>query len=219
MTDEQFDRLMRDAAQTYNPPPEIVPFDEMWEEIERGKELGTDEGTRRRPIVLDKAPHPRSVLPWARLAAVLMIGIALGRGSSLLHFGRNAPDETSRSIASVASSTPMSDYDQSATNAYLGQAAALMISLPGELRSNRRDTAFVSRADNLLLQTRLLLDSPNGADPALHSLFQDLEVVLAQVVRLQTNRDPAQVDLVTNALEQRDVLPRLRLAVADHIAN
>jgi hypothetical protein len=217
MTDDQFDRLMRDAARTYNRPPEIVPFDEMWDGIERERDGGADSDVPPHPVWLERRARRRSAMRWARMAAVLMIGIALGRGSAFLPIGRAADVSSSR--VALADPAPMSDQDRSTTNAYLGQAAALMISLPGELRSTHRDTAFVARATNLLLQTRLLIDSPTANDPALHSLFQDLEVVLAQVVRLPSTHDPMQVDLVTNALEQRDVLPRLRLAVADHMAN
>jgi hypothetical protein len=53
----------------------------------------------------------------------------------------------------------------------------------------------------------------------MRSLLDDLELVLAQVVRLQNNRSTrTELDLISEALQQRDVLPRLRSAVAD-IAN
>ena len=70
-----------------------------------------------------------------------------------------------------------------------------------------------------MLQTRLLLDSPATSDPALRMLFEDLEIVLAQVVRLQADRDPTRIDMLNQALEQRDVIPRLRSAVVDRIAD
>jgi hypothetical protein len=40
--------------------------------------------------------------------------------------------------------------------------------------------------------------------------------VLAQVVRLSADRDSTRIDFLNEALEQRDVLPRLRDAVADN---
>jgi hypothetical protein len=39
--------------------------------------------------------------------------------------------------------------------------------------------------------------------------------VLAQIVRLQTDDGRSELELIRMALEQRDVLPRLRTAVAD----
>jgi hypothetical protein len=51
-------------------------------------------------------------------------------------------------------------------------------------------------------------------------LFDDLELVLAQVVRLQNNHmSRTELDLINRALEQRDVIPRLRTAVGDNSAN
>ena len=38
---------------------------------------------------------------------------------------------------------------------------------------------------------------------------------LAQIVRLQSDQSREELDLIRQALEQRDVLPRLRTAVAD----
>jgi hypothetical protein len=46
-------------------------------------------------------------------------------------------------------------------------------------------------------------------------LFEDLELVLAQIVRLQSQQSREELELIRQALEQRDVLPRLRDAVAD----
>jgi hypothetical protein len=87
------------------------------------------------------------------------------------------------------------------------------------LEARRADPAYQTQADALLLQTRLLMDSPAAADPTLRSLFDDLELVLAQVVRLKADRDRTRVELLQQSLEQRDVLPRLRDAVADNAAD
>jgi hypothetical protein len=74
---------------------------------------------------------------------------------------------------------------------------------------------YMNRAHDLLLTTRLLLDSPAAADPRFRALLEDLELVLAQVVRLQSEQRRDELDLIRQALEQRDVLLRLRTAVAD----
>jgi hypothetical protein len=91
----------------------------------------------------------------------------------------------------------------------------LLVSLPAEVHAGRADDQFLGRAHDLLLTTRLLLDSPAAADPRNRALFEDLELVLAQIVRLQTDESRADLDLIREALEQRDVLTRLRSAVAD----
>ena len=104
---------------------------------------------------------------------------------------------------------------QSTTSRYLGQTAALLLALPAELRERRADDLYVGRAHDLLLTTRLLLDSPASDDPRLRALLEDLELVLAQVVRLQVDQGGTELELIRQALEQRDVLPRLRTAVAN----
>jgi hypothetical protein len=88
------------------------------------------------------------------------------------------------------------------------------------VRAGRADEQFVTRASELLGRTRLLIDSPAASDPRMRDLLEDLELVLAQVVRLQNDTTSrTELDLISRALEQRDVIPRLRTAVADISAN
>ena len=102
---------------------------------------------------------------------------------------------------------------------YLGQTAALLTSLPSEARSGRTDAQFSRRATDLLARTRLLIDSPAANEPGMRDLLEDLELVLVQVVRLRSNASRTDLDIINRALEQRDVIPRLRTAVADISAN
>jgi hypothetical protein len=67
---------------------------------------------------------------------------------------------------------------------------------------------------DVLSSTRLLLDSPAGADPQLHALLNDLELVLVQIVRLSgTPLDASDRAVIDRALHGSDLLPRLRTAV------
>jgi hypothetical protein len=215
MTDDRFDELMRDAAQTYHRPPE-APLDEMWDAVER-----TTWGAA------PTAPAPRHWLraPGWAIAATLIVGIGLGRAS--LTFNRNTQTSPAiqapvavNTVASTRADTSVAEPYEAETSKYLGQTAALLIALPSEVRAGRADDHFVARAGELLTRTRLLLDSPAANDPSMRSLLDDLELVLAQVVRLQNNQTSrSELDLINRALEQRDVLPRLRTAVADNSAN
>jgi hypothetical protein len=98
----------------------------------------------------------------------------------------------------------------------LGQTAVLLAALPGEVREGRAaDDRFSTQARRLLVSTRLLLDSPVASDQRLRTLLEDLELVLAQIAQLSTTpRNDAEIELITEALEQRDVVPRIRVAVA-----
>ncbi|MEP6618359.1 MAG: hypothetical protein ABJE47_03550 [bacterium] len=89
MMDDNFDDLLRDAAQTYNQPPEI-PREAMWAAIERGR-------AERAVLPIATARRaPRWLTAAAGVAAVLLVGFAIGRMSR----GPVA------SPATVASATP-----------------------------------------------------------------------------------------------------------------
>ncbi|MFI5228031.1 MAG: hypothetical protein ACHQWU_03110 [Gemmatimonadales bacterium] len=208
--DERFDALMRDAAETFRRPGS-PPLETMWHEIEAAR-FGSASSPRRR------------VGWWVGIAATLVVGVALGRASMSLGAGqRSAAPPPQTQVATVApaprSDTLAAPYDVE-TSKYLGQAAALLIALPSEAQAGRAaDTQFVGRAGELLTRTRLLLDSPAASDPSMRRLLEDLELVLAQVVRLENGHSRTELDLINKALEQRDVIPRLRTAVADISAN
>jgi hypothetical protein len=223
MTDDRFDELMRDAAQTYRKPP-TAQLDEMWKQIEtasfrneKSQNINEARGRRLRLAI------PR----WVGIAATLVIGVGIGRYSTSL--GRNhtpATNLTPAAVAAMASANAEARADSAAvapyeaeTSKYLGQTAALLIALPTEARGGRADEQFAARANELLNRTRLLMDSPAATDPQMQSLLEDLELVLAQIVRLQNDPSRTDLDLINRALEQRDVIPRLRTAVADISAN
>jgi hypothetical protein len=220
MNEERFDELMRDAAPSYNRPPDLPPLDEIWDSIEQARQREANTAS----WFQGHKPQRRGLLsqPWLRRAAILVVGVALGRASIVLLPNRTALQEPAASDAPVATApvtAPARSAHQRDTDQYLGQAAALLISLPGELNAPRGDGSYARRADDLLLQTRMLLDSPAASDPVLRSLFEDLEMILVQVIRLKADPDPTRIDLLNDALEQRDLIPRLRDAVVDHIAD
>ena len=220
MHEDELDAQMREALHSYRVPPE-PPLDAMWEEIE-GKHFG-------RPIAsIGGAAGFRArrrwglgVPTWATLvvgmAATLLIGVSIGRMSNRLSPALDGEAYTltegrySCSTMSCEGSDPLRD----ATTEYLGRTAALLTALPSEVRAGLPDSRFVNQASDLLSTTRLLIDSPSTTDPRLISLLEDLELVLAQIARLPANRGAAELDLITEALEQRDVVPRLRSAVVN----
>jgi hypothetical protein len=195
MNDEQFERLMKDAADSYNRPP-AAPMDQMWASIE-----SEAFGTKRQPT------RGISLVgnPWLRMAAVLVLGIAIGRGMQ-----RSAPVP-----APAASSTEVADSYQLTTDRYLGQTVGLLVQLPKQLQSGHTDSAFIARANESLATLRLLMDSPAATNPRLRALFEDLELVLVQVVQMPKGGSATEANLIQQAMQQRDVMPRLRDAVAE----
>jgi hypothetical protein len=203
MQEDRFDELMRHAAPSFNAPPE-PPLDAMWERI---AEAHFDRRSPRRiPIV------------WTRtligLAAALVIGIGIGRFSA-----RSEPSPVASSASGPtlppAPTRELTGPYAAATTRYLGEAATLLIAFPEEARALRPDSAFVSQARELLSTTRVLLDSPAASSEEVRTLLGDLELILAQIARLPEQRDSQEVDFITEALEQREVLLRLRNVAAE----
>ena len=198
MDESRFDQLLRDAARTFREPPE-PPLDAMWTRIE-DEHFGP--GTRN-------GRWGRWLRPALGLAATLLVGIAIGRATA-------RPAAPTSVVSASEPIAPMgadlSATYQAVTSRYLGQTAALLVALPGTL-DRAPDLTLANRAGDLLSTTRLLLDSPPADDPELRVLLEDLELVLAQIVGLPTRRSATELRLITDAIEQRDVLPRLQDAV------
>lgn len=216
---EQFEQLMADAKETYRRVP-AVDFEAMWTEIDGRRATG--DGLNVTPLGNGYRPSPirhrSTITQRLAIAATLVIGIALGRASMSL--SKPAVNAVPQPAASVAAATAEPQPYDAETSKYLGQTAALLIALPSEVKAGRANAQFVERAGELLTRTRLLIDSPAANDPQMRSLLDDLELVLAQVVRLQNDKtDRNELNIISRALEQRDVIPRLRTAVADISAN
>ena len=207
--DNDMPKELRAAAQSYNEPPALTKrdLDDLWSGIE-SEAFGR--GTADVGPVPSRRLHIPRLASWMALAATLVLGVAIGRYSA-----RSTSRPAATQVASRNDSLAVPEPYQSTTSRYLGQTAALLATLPAEVSAGRGDERFVGRAQDLLLTTRLLLDSPAAADPRIRTLLDDLELVLAQIVRLQTDQSGEELDLIRQALQQRDVLPRLRTAVAD----
>ena len=214
MNEDALDERTREALRGYRVPP-APPLDAMWERIEE-RHFGapvvslTDRASSRPRRRRALGPPSWSAL-IAGIAAALIIGVAVGR--------------MSRGIAPViADNGREGQYDywtanaepyRQATTEYLGQTVALLTALPAAARDGQPDARFVTQASDLLTTTRLLLDSPAAdSDPRLKSLLEDLELVLAQLSRLPSEHGGPELNLITQALEQRDVVPRVRAAAA-----
>jgi hypothetical protein len=214
MTEDELDERTREALRGYRVPPE-PPLDEMWERIEE-RHFGA-------PIVslVDRAQSRGGSVrrPWfaapswgvivAAIAASLIIGIGVGRMS------RGVAPVIIEKEGTYDYWTANAEPYRQATTEYLGQTVALLTALPAAARDGQPDARFTTQASDLLTTTRLLLDSPAAAsDPRLKNLLEDLELVLAQLSRLPSEHGGTELNLITEALEQRDVVPRVRAAAA-----
>ena len=196
MSDDRFEDLLHEAARDYHRPPE-TPREELWAQIEAERQR-----RRAAPRVVVLRPAWR----WGLgMAAVLLLGIAIGRWIRL-------PQQTD-ALAPSAPRGARSDLAyRLAAAQYLTRTETLLTGFRADARAGQLDALFVAQARELLSSTRLLLDSPAGRDARLKPLLEDLELVLAQIALLPAVRDSADVELITQGMDQSSVLTRLRTA-------
>ena len=192
MTDDRFEERLREAAQDYHRPP-ATPREELWRRIAAAR------AERRRVIVL------RPALRWgAAIAAVLALGVAIGRWSA-------TGSPTSSGVPGTGERTSAFVYQLAAAQ-YLSRTEALLTGFRTEIHGGAPAAQFSVQARDLLCTTRLMLDSPAARDVRLKSLLEDLELVLAQIAQLPSSGDREDVQSINQGLDQRSVLLRLRTA-------
>jgi len=144
----------------------------------------------------------RPPLRWVvGVAAVLALGIGIGRSLP------PAPP----AVATSAQPAPQTGAYHVAAVEHLSRSRALLTSFQHSSADAQTQALVTHWADDLLSNTRLLLDSPAADDPRLRRLLQDLELVLVQIAQLRSDR--AEVDLARDAIDESGVLPRMRAVV------
>lgn len=205
MIDDRFDELLKDAAQSYNPPPE-TPRQLMWARIEA---IRRERAERRRQLRILYSPWTR----WGLgLAAALAIGIGIGRLTI-----DSRPEPQPRAAAPQPErrggpSAPRHLAYRLATTEHLSRAEAFLVSFRGAPGAEATEE-FWSGALDLLSSTRLLMDSPAAEDPVFRELLNELELVLVQIAQLSYQRAPGDLELVTEEFENRGLLAKLRAAI------
>ena len=191
--DQDLARTIHEAGAEYRKAPE-PRVDLMWQEIEA------------------RAFAPRRRLSWnvpLALAAVLALGLGVGFWAGR-RTTASLPASEARNVTATGTqfaSSTSSPFVGVASN-YLEQMTGLVIAVAGDLRSGQVPAGTISNARELLSTTRLLLDS-GVEDPRFGDLLEDLELVLAQIVRLRDASPGMDAALIAQALDQREVLPRL----------
>lgn len=212
MTDEELDRWLARAAREWR-LPEAPPFDDMWETI------------ASRAFVSASRRTPGWSVVGIAAAAALVIGVAGGRTWTLRHAARPAPivaaaPVPAQNILPVATTVQTDNPAHHAVGELLGRTAVLLASLPRDSSAHPLDPQITREGAHLLTTTRLLLDSPVAEqDPRLRNLLEDLELVLAQVARLEARPHHDDIQFIQSAVADHDLVPRLRLAAEDLSTN
>ncbi|HEY8061271.1 MAG TPA: hypothetical protein VID74_00665 [Gemmatimonadales bacterium] len=201
MDDKQLDRLLDDAARRWRMPVD-PPLDAIWSAVASEAFQG----------------RSRSSPGWGAVgiaaAVALIVGVLGGRFSA-----RQAPLPVTTTAARLAplpvSPASAAGPNQRAMSELLGRTAVLLEALPADNAAADVDPGVTVEGARLLTITRLLLDSPAGSDVRLHNLLQDLELVLAQVARLEPGHHRDEMQFIQTALDEHDIVPRVRSAAAD----
>ncbi len=208
MNDEKFPERLKEAARDYNSPPE-TPRESMWDAIEARRE----QQRYSEKVVRPSFRRLRRVWWTAAAAAVLVLGIAIGRMS----LPETAPDIAT--IVHVDSVNTDDKTDAPRDNRAIYQAAAVPVLSKAELLLSQyragedlgsNGDGFAARAAGLLADTRLLLDSPAADDREMRYLLSDLELILAQILRVSARDNKEEMEWVNESLKDRALLPRLR---------
>jgi hypothetical protein len=197
--DPKFEQWLQDAARTTYHAPHTTPRDEMWNKIA---------AARRNKHVIELRPWMR----WAvAAAAVLILGIGIGRWSANSPSASSATPDGTRVATEIDSLADLA-YQVAATQ-YLSRTETFLTSFRTDANRSANTARLAHQARDLLTTTQLMLDSPAANNPRLRSLLEDLELVLMQISLLNPLQNGRDRDLITEGMNQSNVLPKLRSAI------
>ncbi len=198
MTDDRFDKALKEMAEEYNEPP-VTPREEMWAHIQT--------------LRLQRHRHQRSRLVrlggWGiGIAAALVIGVGIGRRSE-----PETPVTPDTVVVLGGNETNnATDLYQFAATQHLAQVEVFLTMFRLDASGGRPVEESGVAATDLLSTTRLYLDSPASENAQLRNLLEDIELVLAQIAQL-TRDNAEELTLIDESIEQNGVLLRLQSAV------
>ena len=181
-----------------------VPRELMWARIRKQRAQLQQQQHRRRAIT-------RGIVMLSAVAATLVIGVALGRMSmreTTIVASNTTPTAQDAPDTSVASPVRV------AMNEHLTRTATLLASIRAQEPDARPRADVAAWSQELLLTTRLLMDSPEIAgDLHTRRLLEDLEVVLMQIIQSRGTAAPEARRAPSETMRETNLLPRVRAAV------
>lgn len=208
MPEEELEPWLGEAAEEYHLPMP-TPREPMWQAIAQRRGAARRIPDRRPGGI---APIRRHWLPLAAAAGLLLAaGVGIGR-LTLAPSPRAAAPAVGQAADPKASDEVNTTAYRLATLEHLSQSEEFLTLFRTSV--GRSDAHLASATARRLLGTnRLLLDSPAALDRRTRLLLEDLELVLAGIAQLPEHARPQDVDLITEGMEQGQVMPRLRTAV------
>ncbi len=193
-SDEQFDAML-DAAMRQAGEPPVTPREALWARIEA-------ERGQRRVAALHQQRIRRGLWFGVAAAAVLVIGVGIGRFM--------APARPRLPVAQQQHGDTNPAYRLAAVE-HFTRFEVLLTQFQSDGSGADQPGAVEARAQQLLQDTRLLLDSPAAADADVRGLLEDLETVLVQMVQAGSKHGAQERQWVAAGVNQQGVVDRLRL--------
>jgi hypothetical protein len=204
MSEEQFDDFVKRVGSQYRQPP-ATPRDEIWARIEAARRASAPKTPKPVIDLASRRPLPKWGLGLLAAAAVLAVGIGIGRFVTPAAINPNPPILTAVD-SGVAVESPAFRF---ATVATLSQMRTLLT----EYDADRINDDFRASARDLLSTTRLLLSSPRLTDLAMRQLLEDLELMLVQVARLNRTGQGDERGFIDDGMAERAIRQRLGDAI------
>ena len=199
MEEEQLDERLREAARSYNRPPE-TPREAIWEAVQRVRQAS---GPTHRPRRAEIRWLPAAIAAGALLAT----GVGIGRLST-----GAGPERVPAPVVADAGHAGATAY-RIATLEHLSQSEEFLTLFRTAIRQGEDERLASAAARRLLTTNRLLLDSPAAAHPQTRLLLEDLELVLAGIVQLSSRTPARDLEMVREGIDRGGMMPRLRMAV------
>ena len=154
----------------------------------------------------------------------MTVGIGIGRVTVSRSARTTNTAANSANSANSATPTAVPEAYAIATTQQLLEVQALLTAFDANTRQAtgsatgtkadaKADAHLASWARDLLSNTRLLLDSPAGADPHRRQLLEDLELVLVQIAALSPDAAASDRAAIAHTLDDAQVLPRIKAAI------
>ena len=158
------------------------------------------------------APSPAAPMRESATPRQLQLAAGSDRAGGLEGPARGAPDRAPGAGADAGAAALAI-----AARQHLAQTEAFLSLFRASISAGQQIEPVVpATARHLLASNRLLIDSPAAEDPAVRRLLSDVELVLAQIAQLPADdADSTDQRLITDGIEQRDLLLRMRIAAEE----
>lgn len=203
MSDDKFEDFVRRAAQGYHRPPE-TPREAMWARVVAERLRRAQNGRKGQGL-----PAVRWVSWGLAAAAVLAVGIGIGLA---IRPGSSQPSGMQMAETPLGAGEQVPAAFEIAAQDHLRHVETFLTVFQYEARTGLAAEETAGLARNLLMNTRLLMDSPAGRDARMAALLDDVEVILAQIATYADRPSPAELRLIDRGIERRGLLLKLRAA-------